>query len=379
MLKNDLKGHALVLSTILSLVAASAVYFLGGYIQHSLFIVFGLLYGYVIYRSRLCFATALYGNSILFTGILVSLLITSFTSYIIVKTGVNMPQSAPIGPHILIGSILFGMSMPFVGGCMTGTLFRLGGGQAKSLAAIFGILIGNLIGAGFLWRYIEPIVDVARGLNLLAVIGPELSLALNFSLIIPLIYLLRNRMRTDGGGQLVPHNSIRELSKIIRMVKEDPWPAWLGGAVLALIFTAQFALYTSPTIQVPLARAMLWLTSPIIPSADNPWVARFGLREPYNDPALLLVVAFVAGAAIASTTSGTFACFTMGRRSDIAIGFIAGMAMGVSVWIAVGCNVSGFWAAAATLRPEGWLYALGLFIGAKIGLKLYEKTIVLRM
>jgi len=41
------------------------------------------------------------------------------------------------------------------------------------------------------------------------------------------------------------------------------------------------------------------------------------------------------------------------------------------VWIAIGCNVFGFYTAAAPLRPvAGWLYALGMYLGAKLGLRL---------
>jgi hypothetical protein len=39
------------------------------------------------------------------------------------------------------------------------------------------------------------------------------------------------------------------------------------------------------------------------------------------------------------------------------------------VWVAVGCNVSGFWSAVATLRIDGWIYALGLYLGARAGLR----------
>jgi hypothetical protein len=48
--------------------------------------------------------------------------------------------------------------------------------------------------------------------------------------------------------------------------------------------------------------------------------------------------------------------------------------MGIAVWIAVGCKVSGFYTAMAALRPEvGWLYALGMYLGAKLGLRLMYK------
>ncbi|MEN3048542.1 MAG: YeeE/YedE thiosulfate transporter family protein [Candidatus Caldarchaeales archaeon] len=370
-------------ASLLMLAAASLVYYIGGYLQHALFIVFGLIYGYAIFRSRLCFATALYGNRELFKGILVSLLIASFASYFVLRTGMNLPPATPIGPNVLIGSILFGMAMPFAGGCMSGTLFRVGGGMAKSVAALAGIMVGNAIGAGLLWRYVEPFVDIGRGVNILATLGPDLALAVNLGVILLLLYFVSGGgwfgERRKSGTLAPPGGLPASPSALARLMKADYWPAWLGGAVIAAVFAVQFALYSSLTIQLPLARAVLWLLSPVLPPADNPWVARFGLREPYDDPSLLLVLAFVVGSAFASVTSGSFACFSGARRFDLAVGFLAGIWMGVAVWIAVGCNISGFWAATATLRPEGWLYALGLFVGARIGLKLFERVMLSRV
>ncbi|MDR7411825.1 MAG: YeeE/YedE thiosulfate transporter family protein, partial [Armatimonadota bacterium] len=66
--------------------------------------------------------------------------------------------------------------------------------------------------------------------------------------------------------------------------------------------------------------------------------------------------------------SGEFVGFRPWRLRDAAVGFAGGVVMGVAVWVAVGCNVSGFWSTVATLRVEGWLYALGLLLGARTGL-----------
>ena len=54
--------------------------------------------------------------------------------------------------------------------------------------------------------------------------------------------------------------------------------------------------------------------------------------------------------------------------------FAAGVVMGIAVWIAVGCNVFGFYTV-APLRPEaGWLCASGMYLGAEwaCGLCIYS-------
>jgi hypothetical protein len=78
----------------------------------------------------------------------------------------------------------------------------------------------------------------------------------------------------------------------------------------------------------------------------------------------------------AALLSGEFQWFKVyGGWRTLARHFAAGVGMRIAVWLAVGCNVSGFYTATATLRPEvGWLYALGMYLGAKLGLRLMYKT-----
>ncbi|MFN3285961.1 MAG: YeeE/YedE thiosulfate transporter family protein, partial [bacterium] len=76
----------------------------------------------------------------------------------------------------------------------------------------------------------------------------------------------------------------------------------------------------------------------------------------------------ILGSLTAALLAGEFVGFGPWRGRDAAVDFAGGLVMGVAVWVAIGCNVSGFWSAVATLRVEGWLYALGLLLGARAGL-----------
>lgn len=344
------------------------IYFVTGFVQHASFIIFGLFYGVAIYKSRLCFATAFYGNRELMSTILISLAIASIGSLLVVSSGLNIPPSVPVGPHTFLGSLMFGLTMPFAGGCMTGLMYRFGGGQLKALVALGGLVLGNFIGAYFVWERVEPYIYAWGGPSLFLHIGPLGALLLNLFIIGGLLLILNVKGSSLGLKE--------RLLNLRHNLKQEWWPPWLGGLVIALVFIIQFASYSSLSIQIPIARLTLWTTSQFVSIQENAWANRWGLREPYNDPLLLLVISLIVGAMIASTHSDTFACFQGGRRGDLVTGFVAGFFMGVAVWIAVGCNVSGFWASVATLRPEGWIYAAGMFLGAKIGLKLLEKFYV---
>jgi len=78
----------------------------------------------------------------------------------------------------------------------------------------------------------------------------------------------------------------------------------------------------------------------------------------------------LSGAMAAALLSGESRWFKVyGGRRTSARHFAAGIGMGIAAWIAVGCDVFGFYTA-APLRPgAGWLYVSSVHLGAKLGLR----------
>src|SRR5579875_210399 len=59
-----------------------------------------------------------------------------------------------VGVGFAVGALLFGAGMQIGGGCASGTLFALGGGNAKLLGTLAGFVVGSALGAahmGFWW------------------------------------------------------------------------------------------------------------------------------------------------------------------------------------------------------------------------------------
>ncbi len=318
----------------------------------------GLAYGFVFQRSRLCFASAFYGNRVLLRGILLSLAVASVGSAVIVALGWNRPPRLSFGLHTLVGSFVFGFAMPFAGGCMTGTLYRLGTGQPKSLAAFLGILAGNGLGAAYAWPVTERLMSWGSRFSLVEAVGLWPATLANLAALAALSWILR-----PSGHQA--EGALRPSSLL-----QAPWPAWLGGVALAVLFTAQFAYHSALGIQLPLARFSLWVAQAAGASTDRlSWTSFWGARLPALDPGFHLDVGLVLGSLTAALLAREFAGFGPWRAKDALVGFLGGALMGVAVWVAIGCNVSGFFSAVATLRVEGWLYALGLYLGARVGLR----------
>lgn len=325
-------------------------------------LVLGLGYGFVFQRARLCFASAFYGNRELLRGIFLGLAVASVGSALVVALGWNRPPRLPFGLHTLVGSALFGFAMPFAGGCMTGTLYRLGTGQPKSLAAFLGILVGNGLGAAYAWPVTERLMDWGSRFSLSEAVGLWPATGLNLAALAVLYAAFRPKAGATGPARL----------SLLR----EPWPAWLGGLLLAGLFTVQFAYHSALGVQLPLARFALWAAQAAGAPADSwSWTRFWGMRLPALDPGFHLDAGLILGSLVAALLAGEFVGFRPWRLREALVGFLGGLVMGVAVWVAVGCNVSGFWSAVATLRVEGWLYGLGLYLGARAGLQAASRLV----
>ena len=63
-------------------------------------------------------------------------------------------EATPVGIGFAVGALLFGAGMQVGGGCASGTLFALGGGNGKLIGTVIGFVAGSALGAwsmGFWW------------------------------------------------------------------------------------------------------------------------------------------------------------------------------------------------------------------------------------
>ena len=120
------------------------------------FWVLGLIFGFVVQRSRFCFVSAisnfaLFGDNRLVKGILIGLLISTIGFSAIMLPGGSstiIPSGAhvsPFGWHLVLAGLLFGFGMMLAGGCLLSTLYRLGEGALSSFVVLFGVLFGMSI------------------------------------------------------------------------------------------------------------------------------------------------------------------------------------------------------------------------------------------
>ena len=121
---------------------------------------FGIIFGYVLQRSRFCFTAAfrdpcITGVTSVTRAVLVALGIATI-GFAAVKFGVvlsgaevtlNMRGVAPIGLPLVLGAVIFGIGMVIAGGCASGTIMRVGEGFLMQLLVLLFFVIGSLLGA----------------------------------------------------------------------------------------------------------------------------------------------------------------------------------------------------------------------------------------
>lgn len=130
----------------LALLAWAAAYGGFGFADRGVILLFGVILGVVMQRSRVCFAQAfrepfLSGRAEHTRAMLLALLI-SVIGFAIVKVTILEKADEFVRPTFwwgaLLGGVIFGVGMVLAGGCGGGTIWRAGEGHVKLWVALLG-------------------------------------------------------------------------------------------------------------------------------------------------------------------------------------------------------------------------------------------------
>jgi len=129
--------------------------------SRAIIVIGGFLMGFVMHRSRLCFARCFREPFMTAEG--------DMTKAIIVSLAIGIPAAALlfekklIDPYIaipptfwlgsLLGGLIFGLGMIFAGGCASGALWRAGEGHLKLWVAVFFFAWGGSTFSGILHHW----------------------------------------------------------------------------------------------------------------------------------------------------------------------------------------------------------------------------------
>lgn len=367
--------------------------------------VLGLAVGVVLQRGRLCFAGAfrdlfLMGNGTALRAILAALAVAVPAFALVQAKAVPDPtfgatpagaHLTPIGPYLVLGGVLFGIGMVVAGGCVSGTLYRLGEGYLASWASLAGILVG-LQAVALTWNgWWAPQIQAAPVVWLPATLGYGGAVAASLGLIAAAylgIMWWESRSAAVAPFVLPPSARVapapstfgQRLAALRGAVLGRGWPVLAAALALAALNVGSTLLDHPLGVTGELAAwadraaGLVGLAAPSLIGADllagcNLVLAKLGLLTPYT----LLDGGLVVGSLLAALAAGEFKLRAPRQRRRYAQSLAGGTLMGYGAGIAVGCTIGAFFSAVPSLGLNGWVFGLSLLAGAGVGTQVIRR------
>ena len=279
---------------------------------------------------------------------------------------------SPIGVSVLVGAFMFGIGMQLGGGCASGTLYTVGGGNARMLVTLLFFVVGSVLATvHFDWWMALP---AFKPVSLVHALGAPAGIVLSFSvfaLIAAATVLIETRRH--GSLERAEPSSRSRLARFTR----GPWPLVAGAVLLAILNFVTLALAGRPW-GITSAFALWGAKGAEIlgfdPSAwaywQTPGNASALSGSVFSDVTSVMDVGIILGALLAAALAGRLAPnFKIPVRSLVAAA-IGGMLLGYGARIAFGCNIGAYFGGIASGSLHGWLWLVAAYIGSMLGVRL---------
>jgi uncharacterized membrane protein YedE/YeeE len=352
--------------------------------------------GFVMHRSDFCMS-GMVRDLFLFRrlGKLPALFVAILSAMLLFEAGrllgIMRPYPFPLlGPPALtniLGGMLFGVGMVLAGGCVVGTLYKLGAGSGVSFVALVGLLAGSALYGEFhhYWApmaartVIKPgVITIPQALGIPPLL-PLLAAVLLLSLLI---------LRWHRQGKVVQ-----------RLYAEGGFQPWKAGVVLAAagavtwaVVGMPFGITTSYAKMAGFVESLLWpehlLSLPYFRAAPLNYVnsltgmAMKGGAAPVLDGIALaqfpVIAGIVGGSALSALLLGEFSIRFSAPPRQYLSALTGGVIMGLASRMAPACNVWHLLGGVPILAGQSLLFALGLLPGAWLGSKVLVSLVMER-
>ena len=349
--------------------------------QHSLIFVIGLLLGFTLYHASFGF-TGGWRNFIEKSDssalraqfLMLAFAILLFSGFLNSKSlfygNTIIGSIAPTNISVIIGSFIFGLAMQLAGGCGSGTLFTLGGGNTKMFITLIFFIVGSLVGTYNFTFWLD--LPSLGNISLLKKFG-IINTVLIQLIFIGLLYILCSSI--DKKRNTTINHSDIFLSSGFHVIK-GPWPLFLGAILLAILnflmlniaghpwsVTFAFGLWGAKIasfIGIDVANWTFW-------NFNYPKIALN--NSIFADHTSISNIGIILGAVIASSVAGSFSQKTKINYKIILAAIIGGFFMGFGARLAFGCNIGALFSGIASGSLHGWAWFLFAFIGTYFGTK----------
>ncbi len=279
---------------------------------------------------------------------------------------------APVGISVLVGAFLFGLGMQLGSGCASGTLYTVGGGNARMLITLAFFVVGSLIGtAHFSWWTSLP---AFQPVSLVEVFGAGGGIAVSVVLFAAIAAVtVAVERRRHGQLETTPQHDTQRGSRWLR----GPWPLLAGAVGLALLnfitlwlagrpwgITSAFALWGAKAFEALGGDVSQWGYWQL------PGNTEALQSSVWSDITTVMNVGIILGAMIAASLAGRFAPNLRIPLRSVAAAVIGGLLLGYGARLAFGCNIGAYFSGIASGSLHGWLWLVAAFAGNMLGVKL---------
>ncbi|MDD0975231.1 YeeE/YedE family protein [Pseudomonas fontis] len=279
---------------------------------------------------------------------------------------------APAGVSVVFGAFIFGIGMQMGGGCASGTLFTVGGGNARMLVTLLFFIIGSVTATHHVdWWFSLPSFPATSIVQTFGV-APALVLSLAVFAVIAWATVLLEKRRH---GQL--EAPVASEHQGLRRFLRGPWPLVWGAVALALLnyatlalagrpwgITSAFALWGAKTLSglgVDVGSWAFW---------QMPGNAKALAAPLWQDVTTVMDIGIILGALLAAGLAGRFApSLNIPKRSLVAA-VIGGLLLGYGSRLAYGCNIGAYFSGIASGSLHGWLWLIAAYAGNVIGVRI---------
>lgn len=274
---------------------------------------------------------------------------------------------APLSLALILGAFLFGIGMQLGGGCGSGTLFTVGGGNTRMVLTLLFFIVGSVIGVVHRdWWDQQAAIDPP---SLISAWGWQNALALNLLIFVGLYWLARS-LELKRYGHLTPIADFHQAS-----LWQGRWPLLLGALALALLnfltlllagrpwgITSAFGIWGGKILQ-----AMHFPVTQWSGYADLQAVLADSV---FSDVTSVMDFGIILGAMLAAIMAGRFRPEWRIKARHALASVFGGLLLGYGARLAYGCNIGAFFSGVASGSLYGWVWIVFAMAGNGIGIRL---------
>jgi uncharacterized membrane protein YedE/YeeE len=356
-------------------------------------LILGIAVGVIMHRADYC-VTGMFRDFFMFRDrfmlrTLVLLIVVAMILFELGRLGglITLHPFPLLGPPSIttfIAACLFGVGMVLAGGCVVGTLYKLGAGSMVSLVAFVGLLAGSTLYAEFhpWWAALGKSSRLTDGITLPQALGVAPEYIIYPVIIMGLFYILYH----SRSGNWVRVSQV-----------EGYIQPWLAAVLIALIGFLSYLLVGMPLgITTSYAKLGATVESWFLPEHVNSlgYFTAVPMKyvPPLSDipiiggagPALdgiaaiqyPLIVGVLVGAMVSAKRLGELKCYFRVPFPQYASAFVGGLMVGMAARMTPGCNIWHLWGGVPILAGQSLLFLLGLFPGAWLGSRLLVRYVL---